>query len=153
MWHIWALLVWLYIVAVFAYTFYTYCSHKRSTTRKPDLNIITIILTLSLYLVDLAFSFSALLHRWTKKEQYSITLKVLVAVLTPLTVMIFFIILIIRQVHIIRMAWHKSGGIVSNAEMTAATNQTVSEGVPISRSTFYELPKDEWDTQISKDMI
>ena len=30
MWYSWALLVWLYIVAVFAYT---YCSHKRSTTR------------------------------------------------------------------------------------------------------------------------
>ena len=38
MWYSWALLVWLYIVAVFAYTFYTYCSHKQSTTRKPDPN-------------------------------------------------------------------------------------------------------------------
>ena len=37
MWYSWALLVWLYIVAVFANTFYTYCSRKRSTTRKPDL--------------------------------------------------------------------------------------------------------------------
>ena len=148
MWHIWALLVWLYIVAVFAYTFYTYCSHKRSTTKKLDLNSITIILILTVYLVELAFSFSALLHRWTKKTQYSITLKVLVAVLTPLTLMIFFIILIIRQVCIIRMAQHKhkSGEIVSNTDMTAATYQTFSEGVPVSRSTYYDLPKDEWDT-------
>ena len=66
MWNIWALLVWLYIVAVFAYIFYTFCSHKRSTTRKPDLNSITIILILTVYLVELAFSFSVLLHRWIK---------------------------------------------------------------------------------------
>ena len=145
MWYIWALLVWLYIVAVFAYTFYTYCSHKRSTTRKPDLNLITIILILTVYLVELAFSFSVLLHRWTKK-QYSFTLKVLMVVIIPLTLMIFFIILIIRQVCIVRMARHQSREIVSNAEMTASTYQTVSEGVPISRSTYYSLPKDEWDT-------
>ena len=145
MWFIWALLVWLYIVAVFAYTFYTYCSHKRSTTRKPDLNLITIILILTVYLVELAFSFSVLLHRWTKK-QYSFTLTVLMVVIIPLTLMIFFIILIIRQVCIVRMARHQSREIVSNAEMTASTYQTVSEGVPISRSTYYSLPKDEWDT-------
>ena len=145
MWFIWALLVWLYIVAVFAYTFYTYCSHKRSTTRKPDLNLITIILILTVYLVELAFSFSVLLHRWTKK-QYSFTLTVLMVVIIPLTLMIFFIILIIRQVCIVRMARHQSREIVSNAEMTASTYQTVSESVPISRSTYYSLPKDEWDT-------
>ena len=152
MWYSWALLVWLYIVAVFAYTFYTYCSHKRSTTRKPDSNSITIILILTVYLVELAFSLAGLLHRWIKK-QYSFPLTVLMVVITPLTLMIYFIILIIRQVCIIRMAWHQSRGIVSNAEMTAATYQTFSEGVPISRSTFYELPKDEWDTKIIQDII
>ena len=137
-WNIWALLVWLYIVAVIAYIFYTLCSHKRITTRKPDLNSITIILILTVYLVELAFSFSVLLHRWIK-QQYSFTLTVLVVVLTPLTLMISFIILIIRQVCIIRMAWHQSRGIVSNAEMTASTYQTLSEGVPISRSTSYQI--------------
>ena len=145
MWFIWALLVWLYIVAVFAYTFYTYCSHKRSTTRKPDLNSITIILVLTVYLVELAFSSSVLLHRWTNK-QYSFLLTVLVVVIIPLTLMNFFIILIIRQMCIIRMAQHKSGEIVSNTDMTVATYQTFSEGVPVSRSTYYDLPKDEWDT-------
>ena len=145
MWYSWALLVWLYIVAVFAYTFYTYCSHKRSTTRKPDLNSITIILILTVYLVELAFSSSVLLHRWTKK-QYSFPLTVLVVVIIPLTLMNFFIILIIRQVCIVRMAQHKSGEIVSNTDMTVATYQSFSEGVPVSRSTYYDLPKDEWDT-------
>ena len=40
---------------------------------------------------------------------------------------------------------HKNGsrGIVSNGEMTSSTYQTFSEGVPISRSTYYEVPKDE----------
>ena len=68
MWHIWALLVWLYIVAVFAYTFYTYCSHKRSTTWKPDLNSSTIILILTVYLVELTISFLVLLRGWIKKQ-------------------------------------------------------------------------------------
>ena len=145
MWHIWALLVWLYIVAVFAYTFYTYCSHKRSTTRKPDFNSITIILILTVYLVELAFSFSVLLQGWIKK-QYSFPLTVLVVFICPLTLMIYFIILIIRQVCIIRMARHQSRGIVSNAEKTASTYQTFSDGVAISRSTYCDLPKDEWDT-------
>ena len=49
------------------------------------------------------------------------------------------------SVHI-RMTRYQSRGIVSNAETTASTYQTVSEGVPVSRSTYYELPKDEWDT-------
>ena len=68
MWYIWALIVWLYIVAVFVYTFYTYCSHKRSTTWKPDLNSSTIIWILTLYLVELAFTFLVILHRWIKKN-------------------------------------------------------------------------------------
>ena len=145
MWHIWALLVWLYIVAVFAYTFYTYCSHKRSTTWKPDLNSSTIILMLTVYLVELTISFTVLLWGWIKK-QYPFTLTVLTVVIIPLTLMIFFIILIIRQVCIIRMARHQSRGIVINVEMTAATYQIANESEPISRSTYYELPKDDWDT-------
>ena len=152
MWYSWALLVWLYIVAVFAYTFYTYCSHKRSTTWKADLNSITIILILTVYLVELAFCLAGLLHSLFKR-QYSFPSTFLMIVITPLTLMIFFIILIIRQVCIIRMAWHQSRGIVSNGEMNAATYQTFSEGVPVSRSTYYELPKDEWDTKIIQDMI
>ena len=144
MWHIWALLVWLYIVAVFAYTFYTYCSHKRSTTRKPDLNSITIILILTVYLVELTISFTFLLQGWIQKL-YPFTLMVLVAVMIPLTLMIYFIILIIRQVCIIRMARHQSRGIGLNVEMTAVTYQIAGESEPISRSTYYILPKDDWD--------
>ena len=134
--------MWLYIMVVFAYTVYTYCSHKQSTTRKPDLNLITIILILTAYLVELAISFTFLLHRWIQK-QYPFTLTVLVVFLPPLTLMICFIIIIIRQVCIIRMAWHQSRGIVLNSEMTAVTYQ-ISEA--ISRSTYYMLPKDDWDT-------
>ena len=145
MWHIWALLVGLYIVAVFAYTFYTYCSHKRGTKWMPDLNSTTIISLLTVFLVQLTTGFIVVLSGEIQ-IQYRFRLGILVTVLNPITRMISFIILIIRQVCIIRMARHQSRGIVSNADMTVATYQTVSEGVPISRSTYYELPKDEWDT-------
>ena len=60
--------------------------------------------------------------------------------------MILFIILIIRQVCVIRMAQHQSRGIVLNAEMTAVTYQIANESEAISRSTYYVLPKDDWDT-------
>ena len=45
------------------------------------------------------------------------------------------------------MAWQRSPrGIVSNDDMTAVTYQSVSGGKSKSRSTFYELPKDDWDS-------
>ena len=144
MWYFWALLVWLYIAAVFAFSFYTYCSHIRRTTWKPDLNITTIISLLTVYVVQVVISFICILWGWIQKH-YPFILTFLVAVLTPLALMIVFIILIIRQVCIIRMALQRSRGIVTCAQTTVGTYQTVSERESISKSTFYPLPKDDWD--------
>lgn len=143
MWYFWALLVWLFAVAVFAFSFYTYCSHKRRTTWKPDLNSTTIISVLTAFILQLLVSVLLLMWGWIRARR-SFILTFLGAVLIPLALMTFFIILNIRQVSILR-TWHRLERIVNKAKMTTVTYKTVSEGEPTSISTFYVLPEDDWD--------
>ena len=135
MWYFWALLVWLYIVLVFALFLYTYCSRRNTTvtTRmwKPDLNSITIISILIVFIVQVLASVLLLLWGWIKRQS-SFPLTVLVAVLTPFTLIVFFVILVIRQVSISR-TWHIR--ILKKAEMTTVTYQTISESESISMPT------------------
>ena len=143
MWYMWALLVWVFTVAAFAISFYTYCSHKRSTTLKLDVNIVTIISLLTVSTVYLLVNF--LWGLIQKRNSFPLTF--FFAVNIPLTVMIVFIILITRHVCIKKKASQRSKEIVlTEVQMSAGTYQIAIEGEPISRSTYYVQPKDDWDT-------
>lgn len=89
MWCLWALLVWLFIAAVFIFSFYTYCSRKLETTWKPDVNSTTIISVLTVLILQLLFSVLLLMRGWITAQK-SFALTFLVGVLTPLALMIFF---------------------------------------------------------------
>ena len=108
MWYLWVLLGLLYMVAVYAISFNKYCSHKRSMTRKPDLNSIYhthIIIDCicgatcnQLYVVSVAIDLTTL----------PFPLVVFFVAVNPLALMMYFIILIVRQVCSVRLLGKKS---------------------------------------------
>ena len=125
------------------------CSHKRiRDTQKPDVNIVTILslVTVATCILNFVANFLWLLWGWIQKQN-PFSLTVFFAVNTPLMQMIYFIILIIREVYIIRMVLQRSIEIVTCPETTAGTYQNLNEGEPISRSTTcYVQPYDEYYT-------
>ena len=146
MWYVWAVFVWLFAVTVFVLSFYKYCVHRQNAVTKwrPDINISTIISILTVFIVQVVTS--VLLLMWGRiKNQPPFATTVLVAVLTPLMLMIFFIILIIRQMVIIRA---ENIGVALSETIPVASYNSNSVNEPNSTSsTFFILPKDEWDEE------
>ena len=146
MWYVWAVFAWLFAVAVFVLSFYKYCVHRRNAVTKwrPDINISTIISILTVFIVQVVTSVLLLMWGWIKNQPPFAT-TVLVAVLIPLMLMIFFIILIIRQVVIIRA--ENIGVALSETILVASYNSNSVNEPNSTSSTFFILPKDEWDEE------
>lgn len=107
LWYLWALLAWLFAVAVFALFLCKYCCCARrgaSTARtwRPDLNSTAIMSLLTVFVVQFMASAVGLVWGWVTGSN-SFPAEVFVAVVTPVSLLIFFVILIVRQVSVVRV--------------------------------------------------
>lgn len=144
MWHFWAVLVWMFAVIMFIIAVYHYCTSKSAvegTKSKRSHNVVcTIVLLLLIFIINVAAN--GVLFIWgfiTGKISYPATLQA--AILTPLMIMVYALILTIRQVKFIMS---KSREILSTANASSVATQAKSYGA-LTSHTKYILPDDEWN--------
>ena len=144
MWYLWAVLAWLFALAVVLIAIYKYCLHRRNTMSKLnfDASIKTIIAFLILFISDVVIN--ALLFVWgSTSRESSFPIAIQVAILTPLLLAVYSFILLVRQVSIIR-AGHKETAVAGNKFSAAATHTTTTEAATLISQTHFRIPEDEW---------
>lgn len=138
MWHFWAVLVWMFAVAMLLFAIYRYCRYKlasNGTITKPSHNVYTLLPLLLTFIIIITAH--ALLFIWelnTRKFSFPIT--VLTIFITPLTLVVYVFIVINRLLRIINF---KTYAIGRNTDASLVTYNT-SYG-----ATHFILPDDEWD--------
>ena len=132
-----AILVWLFTMVVFGVISYRHCAYRRISLSKWKPDFLTIIALLTTFIVLIIVLF---MLQYIKRDAFYPSVVMTVMVL-PLILIVNFIISICRQVNIIRarrneivMDVHKSVVEQSDRDYNAAS------------STYFSLPKDEWDT-------
>ena len=141
MWHFWAILAWMFAVAVVVVAIYRYCMHKSAsnvTTSIHSHNVCAIIpMLLTFIIIFIANGFLFIWELIIGKFSYPASLQA--AVLTPLMLLVYALIINIRQVRITML---KSQRIVTNAFTSSATR---GKSYGTSSQTHFILPVDEWD--------
>ena len=141
MWHFWAVLVWMFAVIMLLAAIYYYCKYKSNsdvTKSKRSLNACAIILLLLTFIVNItANCFPFIWELITGKSSYPATLQA--AVLTPLMLMVYALILTIRQVRVILS---KSRDILSDNNPSISATRGKSYG---ASETNFIVPDNEWD--------
>ena len=137
MWHFLAVLLWLFSAVVVIYAFCQYCLHKSVSNESkstPNENVTALVSLLIVFILSVVAN--GLLFLWelvTHKSSFPLAL--LAAVVTPLMLIIYTLIVNIRKVCIIR-ARHVNNFFESNATNGRTYGAT---------NTNFTLPDDEWD--------
>ena len=137
MWHLLAVLVWLFSAVVVIFAFCQYCVHKSVSNgykSTPNENVTSLLSLLIVFVLVVAAN--GVLFIWeqiTQKSSFSIAL--LAAILTPLMLIVLTLIINFRKVYIIRAGreYYMFECNATNGRSYGATN------------TKYTLPDDEWD--------
>ena len=141
MWHIWAILTWMFAVAVVVLAICRYCTHKSAsnvTTSIHSHNVCAIIpMLLTFIKIFIANGFLFIWELIIGKFSYQTSLQA--AVLTPFMLMVYALIINIRQVRITML---KSQKIITNAFTSSATR---GKSYGTSSQTHFILPGDKWD--------
>ena len=138
MWHMWAVIVWVFAVIVILLAFYRYCVHRsasKGTKSKPSENVTFLISLLTFFII--AETANGLLFVWeliTKKSSFPLALQA--AIITPLMLIVYTMIITVRKMCIIR-----TGPKEIIPDTSIATHGT-SYG---TSATNFVLPEDEWD--------
>lgn len=136
-WQLWGALVWLFTVGVVVLASYRYCVHWRTSTvrRKPNSDINTIIALLVAFVLQAVANLLPIVWR-TATKQYSFPITLQVAVLTPLTVMVYSLIVDVRQVYIIATRPRES--------VTLGSVATCGRSYDTTSQTYFRIPDNEW---------
>lgn len=134
MWHFWAVLVWIFVVASVSVAFYRYCTHQATARHKlkssPDIKVLIIILTL--FMITTALNIIIFMEAQIKRRStFSATL--LVAMIGPLMTMAYALVLIIRRLGIVRAESQK---LIAVTNVSAATYKSYDSISP----TYNSLP-------------
>ena len=137
MWHLWAVLLWIFTIAVVIFAFYRYCFKKpTNTATKVDSNIISILALLITFIVAVADNALVFL-REVISERSSFPLVLQAAILTPLALMMFSFILIVQNAKMIR-------GTTDTTNSATAITSMVTHGTTYGAAqTYYNPPNDE----------
>ena len=137
MWHIWAVLVWLFAVAVVILAFYKYCIHQSRTMDKvkPGVDSIAIITILIVFIIGatanaILFAGEEILGR----TSFIVSLQA--AIITPLVVLIYFLLFFIQQLRIIRAGPKE---IVRRLNVSEVTHRSYDATSP----TYFSLPEEK----------
>ena len=138
MWHMWAVIVWVFAVIMILLAFYQYCVHRsasKGTKSKPSGNVPFLISLLTFFII--AVTANALPFVWeliTKKSSFSLALQA--AILTPLMLMVYTMITTVQKMCVMRTGPDE---IIPD---TSITTLGMSYG---TSATNFVLPEDEWD--------
>ena len=138
MWHMWAVIVWVFAVIMILRAFYQYCVHRsasKGTKSKPSENVTFLITLLTGFIISVAAN--ALPFVWgqiTKKSSFPIALQA--AILTPLMSMVYTMILTVGKMCIVR---------TGPKEITLDSSITTRGRSYGTTATNFVLPEDEWD--------
>ena len=138
MWHMWAVVVWVFAVIRILLAFYQYCVHRsasKGTKSKPSENVTFLISLLTFFII--AVTAGALHFVWeliTKKSSFPFALQA--AIITPLMIMVYTMIITVRKMCIIRT------GPKELIPDTSIATLGMSYG---TTATNFILPQDEWD--------
>ena len=139
MWHIWAICAWMFAMAVVVLAIYRYCTHKSAsnvTTSIDSHNVCAIIpMLLTFIIIFIANGFLFIWELIIGKHSYPASLQA--AVLTPLMLLVYALIINIRQVGI---TMFESKKIVANAFASSATR---GKSYGASSQTHFILPGDK----------
>lgn len=143
LWHFWAFLVWFFTVAVVVLAFYKYCVHRTTSMSKQKLtpNTYAIIAILIICIGEVVTN--ACLFVWrliTGQNSFPMALIYMVVVVTPLSQMIFFIVVTVRQVVNTRAVPRE---IVLNINASEVTHNR-TYGTTAS-NTHFSLPEEDYD--------
>ena len=141
MWHLWAILVWLFAVGMILFAFCRYCVYQsvsKTTKSKPTMNIIVIISLLTAFIIDVTVN-ALFFVQGLIISKFSFHIALQVAIITPFMIMVYTFILTIRQMCIIKRTLSKQKVIA-----TINTSQATHNGSYGTTMTNYILPDDEW---------
>ena len=132
--------VWLFTMIVFGVILYRHCVYRRMSLSKWKLDFLTIIAILTMFVVLLITEVPLITLQYIKSDAFypSVVMQVM---LLPLILIASFIVSISRQVSIIRA---RRNEIVMDVHMSVVAQS--DRDYNAASSTYFSLPKDEWDT-------
>lgn len=135
--YIWAVLVWVFAVTAVSVAFYRYCTHQPTIRHKlkSSTEMAVIILILTLFIIAVAVN-TAIFIQTQIKRRSSFPLTLLISVMIPLMTMIFTLLLIIRQLMIIKA---ESQRIIAVTNVSAVTYDSFGSMAP----TYHSLPVED----------
>ena len=138
MWHLWAVLLWIFTVGVVVFAFYKYCFKKSAAIRGSNQNhsIVSIVCLLVVYIITVAANVLAYLVA-VISHRSSFQMALQAAVLTPLMIFALSFILLIQQA--IEMV--KSSQRVNTTMEKSCTTHGLSYG---ATETYFHIPGDAW---------
>ena len=138
MWHMWAVIVWVFALIMILLAFFKCCVHRsasKGTKSKPRENVTFLTSLLTLFIVAVtANALPFVCELITKKSSFPLALQA--AILTPLMLMVYTMIITVLKMCIIRT------GLKEIIPDTSIATHGMSYG---TMSTNFVLPLDEWD--------
>lgn len=129
--YFWAVLVWIFAVAAVSVVLYRYCTHQPARRKlKPKTDIIVVIIILTLFMIATAVNSIVFIEaQITRHPSFPTT--ILVAIITPLMMIIYASLLIIRQIKIIR---NESKILIAVTDISVLTYDSFGSMAPTYRS-------------------